>query len=384
MCPCKRELEMKKPSLTQRFVHRVKPTSTTQEYYDSEVSTLYLRVYPSGKRYFFVRFQHLGLRKNHKLGSAEEYSLREVRREALTVIHQGCSPVKEALPQITLQSFAQEFFQRYPRHWKPRTLIKNQSAFRLHIAPMLGDRLVHTIEHRDVEGWFSQLSHVKGSANQALVLLSVMMQQCEAWGYRHKNTNPCCRFKRYKAKGRERYLTPEKLRRLWRVLDVLEADEPVAVMVLRLLVYTGCRSSEVRTLQWKDYRSGNWYLPDSKTGAKTVFLCSEVKAYLKRWQSGSDYLFPAACHTQPISSAKLSAFWDRVRQSARLEGVRLHHLRHTYASIAIQAKVNLVVLSRILGHADPETTLKYAHLGRADIGKAASHVSEVLAKGMRL
>ncbi|HDY7992993.1 TPA: integrase arm-type DNA-binding domain-containing protein, partial [Vibrio vulnificus] len=181
---------MKKISLTQRFVERVKPTSTTQEYYDTKVSTLYLRVYPSGRRMFFVRFQHNGLRRNHKLGGALDYSLRQARREALQLVEQVRSPKMETLPSITLQAFGQEFFKRYPRHWKPNTLKKNESAFRLQIAPYLGDREVQSIVRKDVEQWFTQLSHVKGSANQALVLLSVMMQQCEAWEYRPKNTNP--------------------------------------------------------------------------------------------------------------------------------------------------------------------------------------------------
>lgn len=374
---------MQKMSLTQRFVERVKPASITQEYYDTKVSTLYLRVYPSGKRVFFVRFQHKGLRQSHKIGSIEEYSLREARREALRVIHQVRNPIREVLPSITLKVFAQEFFARYPRHWKPKTLVKNESAFRLHIAPYLGDREVHSIERCDVEQWFAKLAHVKGSANQALVLLSVMMQQCEVWGYRPKNTNPCRNFKRYKAKEVERYLSKDELRQLWMALDSLEPDNPTEVMIIRLLIYTGCRSSEVRALQWKEYRGGHWHLSDSKTGAKTVYLSSQVRAYLDRWQSDSDYVFPAPYHTQPISAGKLAAFWCCVRELAKLEGVRLHDLRHTYASIAIQSKVNLMVLSRLLGHTDPETTLKYAHLGREDVCQAASRVSSVLVKGMR-
>lgn len=115
---------MQKISLTQRFVERVKPTSTTQEYYDTKVSTLYLRIYPSGRRVFFVRFQHKGLRKNHKLGCTLDYSLRQARRKALLLVQQVRSQKKEILASITLQAFGQEFFKRYPRHWKPNTLKK--------------------------------------------------------------------------------------------------------------------------------------------------------------------------------------------------------------------------------------------------------------------
>lgn len=333
---------------------------------------------------FFTRFQHDGLRQNRKLGSAHKLSLSQARREALALIQNVRCPMEDALPTLTLCAFAQEFFKRYPRHWKPSTFIKNESTFRLHIAPVLGERLVHTLERADIERLFAQISHIKSTANQVLVSLSVMMQQCEAWGYRHQNTNPCRHFKRYKEKGRERYLSSDELRRLWRALDRVEPDYPMAVMVIRLLVYTGCRSSEVRLLQWKDYRGGHWHLQDSKTGAKTVYLCSQVREYLKTWTSNSDYLFHGRHLTQPISSPALNKVWKKVCQVAELEGVRLHDLRHTYASVALKLKVSLSVVSRLLGHAELETTLKYAHLNNDDACQAASHISGVLDKGMRV
>ena len=104
---------------------------------------------------------------------------------------------------------------------------------------------------------------------------------------------------------------------------------------------------------------------------------------MQNWQSDSEYLFCGRFSHQPISQSALSAAWRLVRKEAKLEGVRLHDLRHTYASIALQSKVNLYVLSRLLGHVEPETTLKYAHLSREDACLAASHVSKVLVKGMQ-
>ncbi|MCY9855992.1 tyrosine-type recombinase/integrase [Vibrio mediterranei] len=374
---------MPKQMLSQRFIDRIKPSNKTQEVYDTKVSNLYLRVYPSGKVNYFVRFQHDGLRQNQKLGSTNELSLSQARLKAKTLINQTRCLVTNERPVVTLRAFSVEFFERYSRHWKPKTLEKNESAFRLHIAPLLGERWVHTIERQDVEQWFSQLSHIKATANQSLVLLSVMMQQCEVWGYRDNNTNPCRRFKRYKEKGRERYLTPDELRQLWRALEALEHGYPIAVMVIRLLVYTGCRSSEVRTLRWDEYRGGHWHLSDSKTGAKTVYLCSQVREYLAHWSSDSEYLFHGRDRGQPLPKHALTQVWKLVCQDAKLEDVRLHDLRHTYASLALQSKVNLYVLSRLLGHADPETTLRYVHLSHEDAYKAASHVSKVLVKGMK-
>ncbi|MGR5299416.1 integrase arm-type DNA-binding domain-containing protein, partial [Vibrio mediterranei] len=173
---------MSKQVLSQRFIDRIKPSNKTQEVYDAKVSNLYLRVYPSGKVNYFVRFQHDGLRQNQKLGSTDELSLSQARLKAKTLINQTRCLVSNERPVVTLRTFSVEFFERYSRHWKPKTLGKNESAFRLHIAPLLGERWVHTIERQDVEQWFSQLSHIKATANQSLVLLSVMMQQCEVWG----------------------------------------------------------------------------------------------------------------------------------------------------------------------------------------------------------
>ncbi|WP_200874564.1 tyrosine-type recombinase/integrase [Vibrio sp. ER1A] len=125
------------------------------------------------------------------------------------------------------------------------------------------------------------------------------------------------------------------------------------------------------------------HLSDSKTGAKTVYLCQQVRDYLDRWSSDSEYVFLASDRSKPLVKSRLTLFWGRVRQLAKLDGVRLHDLRHTYASIVIQSKIRSSVVGRLLGHADPETTLKYAHLGCDDISKAASSVSGVLLRGMQ-
>ncbi|MGX9522662.1 tyrosine-type recombinase/integrase [Vibrio mediterranei] len=369
--------------LTQRFVDQAKPTATTQEYYDTAIRNLYLRVYPSGNRVFYVRVQYQGLRNNIKLGSANYYSLREIKALAKDRIHQEQTIVEEAYPSMTLGDFSEEFFVHYAYKVKPNTLKNYQDVYRIHIALVFQDREVLSFEREDIEQWFDRLSHVKTMANYGLVLFSIMMQRCEAWGYRKKNTNPCRNFTRYKQDNVERYLTHEELRRLWSVLNDLEQENPNFTLMIRLLIYTGCRSSEIRTLRWTEYRGGHLHLSDSKTGAKTVYLCQQVRYYLDHWSSDSGYVFPASDRSKPLGKQRLTLFWGRVRQLAKLDGVRLHDLRHTYASIAIQSKVSLTVVGRLLGHADPETTLKYAHLGSDNISKAASNVSGVLLRGMQ-
>ena len=97
------------------------------------------------------------------------------------------------------------------------------------------------------------------------------MQQAEAWGYRPENSNPCAGIRRYRQGRSERFLTPEEYRRLAAVLGRHEADRPLHVAAVRLLLLTGCRKSEILTLQWRSYREGRLYLPDSKSGPRTVW-----------------------------------------------------------------------------------------------------------------
>ncbi|MFC1502805.1 tyrosine-type recombinase/integrase [Pseudomonadota bacterium] len=376
---------MPKVTLQQEMVDTMPPSKKMEAYYDKKFPAFFLRVYPSGKRVFNVRFQHQGLRQLHRLGDAADMSVSEARAAAKALIEKVRYGVeKEArLSELTLSAFAEEFFPRYARHWKPSTLKNNRRGFEQHIEPVLGKVNVSTLTRQQVEQWFSGMSATKGMANTMLPLLSVMMQQAEAYGYREPQSNPCKSFKRYKRAACERYLTAEELRRLWSALDNHQTRSPTAVMILRLLMLTGCRCNEVRTVEWMHYRQGHWYLPDSKTGAKTVFLSSFVRELLDGWPSSGLYLFAGKRSGEPFEYSRLVTVWYQVREEARLTDVRLHDLRHTYASIALQDKVSLLTIGRLLGHTLPETTLKYAHLAKEDIQNAANNVANVIAGGMQ-
>ncbi|PSU41549.1 integrase [Photobacterium frigidiphilum] len=376
---------MPKVTLQQERVDNMPPSTKMVAYYDKKFPAFFLRVYPSGKRVFNVRFQHQGLRQLHRLGDAADMSVSEARAAANALIEKVRYGVEKDAPlsTLTLSAFAEEFFPRYARHWKASTLHNNRQGFERHIEPVLGKAMVATLTRQQVERWFSGMSATKGMANTMLPLLSVMMQQAETYGYRAPQSNPCKSFKRYTLVACERYLTPDELRRLWSVLDIHQASSPTAVMILRLLILTGCRGNEVRTVKWRHYRQGHWYLPDSKTGAKTVFLSSFVRELLDDWPSTGAYLFAGKQSGEPFEYFRLVAVWHQVREVARLTDVRLHDLRHTYASIALQDKVSLLSIGRLLGHSLPETTLKYAHLAKGDIQNAANNVANVIAGGMQ-
>lgn len=142
---------------------------------------------------------------------------------------------------------------------------------------------------------------------------------------------------------------------------------------------TGCRKGEILTLRWRDYREGNLYLRDSKTGPRTVWLSSPARAVLEELPRRGRWIFPAKHKRAPMP--QIDRFWFGLREAAGLADVRLHDLRHTYASVAMMAGETVLTVGRLLGHTDPETTLKYTHAAAHDIQAAAETVGTALGWG---
>ena len=134
------------------------------------------------------------------------------------------------------------------------------------------------------------------------------------------------------------------------------------VAIIRLLLLTGCRKSEILTLRWSDYREGRLFLRNSKTGPRTVWLSQPARDLLDGLERTGQWVFPAARGRGPRNKGWLEGFWDEARAEAGLRGVRLHDLRHTHASIALRQGETVLTIARLLGHQNPETTLKYTHL----------------------
>ena len=153
------------------------------------------------------------------------------------------------------------------------------------------------------------------------------------------------------------------------------------VALVRLLLLTGCRKSEIATLAWSSYRDGHLFLPDTKTGPRTVWLSSPARALLARLPRTGRWVFASAKTGERLPVPTLEAFWRKVRAEAGLDDVRLHDLRHTYASIAIGGGETVVTTGRLLGHRNPETTLKYAHLSKDSVRRAAAALGDVLGAG---
>jgi len=279
----------------------------------------------------------------------------------------------------TFHSVAAEVFRRYGREWKPSTVKVSRSCLRSHLLPRFGARNVAAISTADVQEWFASLGRTPAAANRALAVLSVILEQAETYGLRAEGTNPCRGIRRYAERRCERFLSDEELRRLGAALRLAEIENPLAAALVRLLILTGCRQSEIRTLRWQAYREGHLHLADGKSGPRTVWLSSPARRLLDRLPRNGPFAFPASRHEGPMCTETLYRFWRPLRQAAGLPGLRLHDLRHSYASFALRRGETVPTIGRLLGHRDPTTTLRYTHHDERAVREAAGLVGSSLA-----
>ena len=282
---------------------------------------------------------------------------------------------------VAFEAWADDVFRRYRHRWKPRTLAVNRSYLRNQILPWFGNRPVAEITRGEVERWFTSLRTTPAAANRSLPILSVILAEAEVHGHRPDDSNPCRGLRRYRERPRERFLNEPETHRLGTVLTARETAEPVFATAVRLLLLTGCRQGEIRTLQWRDYREGNLFLRDSKTGPRTVWLSSRARGVLDRLPRREPWVLPGARGDGPITAESLYRFWLSVRAAAGLPGVRLHDLRHSYASFALRRGETLPTIARLLGHQNPGTTLRYAHLADGMLRDAVEAAGAALDTG---
>ena len=365
--------------LTQRRVDALAPRRTVHEVRDTQLKGYGVRVMPSGAKRYFIHSQHRGRRVWKTVADAKTVTETEARaraRSMLTALRDGGEPDAEDPGEVLFEKLAEEVFARYGRRWKPRTLRTNRVYLRRQILPFFRGRAIGAITREDVQAWFRSLHATPAAANRSAPILSVIMQQAEAWGHRPEDSNPCKGIRRYRQGRSERFLSPEEYRRLAEVLERREGDRPFHVAAVRLLVLTGCRKGEILTLRWSDYREGHLFLRDSKTGPRTVWLCEAARDVLDRLPRSARSVFPVEGRRAP--RMWLQRFWLQVRAEAGLEDVRLHDLRHSYASMALLSGESVRTLGRLLGHEKPATTLKYAHLSDISVREAVDSLAPIL------
>ena len=364
--------------LTQRLIDTLTPGKSIREIRDTDLRGFGIRILPSGRKSYFVHAQSGGRRTWTKVGDAGTMPLadaQDLARSSLAASRTGDqSRLSEIVAETPFEDVADAVFRRQSRHWKPGTLEVNRNYLKNQILPRFRGQPIGAITGADVQQWFASLRSTPAAADRAAPVLSVIMREAETLGFRPEGTNPCGKIRRYRRRGRERFLSREEMRRLGAVLKLHDGHALAAAV--KLLALTGCRKSEIMTLQWRDWRDGHLFLRDGKTGPRTVWLSSAARAVLDDLPRRGVWVFPGKAGTGPAKG--LNIYWLALRQEAGLRDVRLHDLRHTYASLALQAGETVPTIGRLLGHSKPETTLKYIHLADQAVRDAVDAVAPIL------
>ena len=371
---------MASTTLTDAQVRALDPRKSARDIRDAELKGFGVRVMPSGAKRWFVHCQHEGRRIWKIVGDAAAMDADEARARAAAMLawirQEGPFP---ALPADTVfEAVAEATFRRHQRIWKPGTLKVNRGFLRKQLLPHFSGRQIAEIARQDVVHWFASLRATPVAADRSMPVLSVIMREAERMGFREEGSNPCRGIRRYRRKGRERFLSDAEIRSLAACLDASEGARPLGVAAIRLLMLTGCRKSEILTLRWTDCREGALFLRDSKTGPRTVWLSCAAERVLDGIARTSPWVFPAARGDGPRSAPWLDALWFGVREEADLGDVRLHDLRHSYASFGLRRGESVTVIARLLGHLSATTTLKYTHPADAMAADAAATVGAIL------
>lgn len=377
-------------------------------YWDRDLKGFGLKVYKSGKKTFILQARLNGESRRYTIGVyGQPWSPDQARETALQMladIAKGIDPSSEKKAKrdlATVSELAKLYSEEAMGHKKPSTRSIENGLIKRHILPLLGRRKVTELTKSDLQRFLHQVADGKtaidektkargraivkggkGTANRTMDLLAAMLTYAVETGMRADN--PAKGVKKYTLKKHDRYLNAEELEKLGDALRKAEKDgqSAFAIAAIRFLLLSGCRSGEALTLQWKwiDFDHNIAKLPDSKTGQKTLLLGAGAVDLLETLErvDGSPLVFPSAMGgTTPISIKKV---WRKVRETAGLDDVRLHDLRHNFASAAVSSGYSLYLVGKMLGHSQSQTTQRYAHLAPDPIRQAVDEVAAELAR----
>jgi integrase len=377
--------------LTDRIVRGLPaPTSGNKVTYDEEVRGLGVRVTAAGARAWVFNYRFKGIERRITIGDASAWPVRQAReraKELRRLVDAGADPMAErdaARSVPTLAAFADRYLTEHAAsHHKQRTREEEARLLKLNILPILGNVRLADLSKDDVARMHQRLRETPVSANRAVALLSAILGWAEKIGERTDGTNPCRHVERYPERPRERLISSEELARLGETLARAEADGIAdwrAVALIRLLLFTGARLSEILTLRWEwiDTQAGWARLPDSKTGAKTLYFSAPALAVLAALprREGNPYVLSGERPSAPLAPPQKA--WQRIRRAAGLPDLRIHDLRHGFASTAVAAGDSLFIVGKLLGHRQASTTERYSHLAPDPARAVADRTGERL------
>ena len=384
-----------KGKITKRSVDGLRPASTTQFLWDVTLPGFGVRITPNGVRSYVLQYEIEGRSRRTTIGrhgapwTPSAARQEAVRLRGLIVAGEDPAETKKRLREAeSVKELAERYLESHaiPKK-KPRSVAEDRRLLTRIILPKLGRRRIKSVSRVDVARLHHGLRETPYLANRVVSLLSKMFNVAERWGLRPDGSNPCRHIEKFEERRRERFLSAKELGRLGKVLASADRrrQEPwQAVAAIRLLLFTGCRLNEILSLRWEHVEAarGHLVLPDSKTGAKTVALPAPAMAILDSLPriDASPFVLPAARGKGHFVG--LPAVWRRIRASAGLDDVRLHDLRHTFASVGAIGGESLIVIGALLGHRQPSTAARYAHLSDDPLRQASGRVAASIAAAM--
>lgn len=405
--------------ISKRSVDGLTPVERTKIFYDDELKGFGVRVTATGRKTWIVEYRPDGGGRNAatrrmSLGGTFALTAEEARRKARELLAQarlGFDPARELSENRkaeTVEQFAKSFLDRHVKlKLKPNTIAAYETILSRWIVPGIGGtrlRNVTTKQISDLHRKVGQSSPV--SANKMLAVLSSMFGFAVIEGLVSKGFNPTQGIERFPERTLERYLSSEEITRIGEAIRQGEATgipwsenrkaksakakhgrkaqnritllDPHTAAAMRLLLLTGARCGEILGLRWQDVDEERalLHLADSKTGPKKIILNGPALAVLRDLPRLGAYVIPGRDPSKPRNNFRRS--WQAVLRHAGVKDVRLHDLRHTHASVGVNAGMGLPLVGKLLGHSQVATTQRYAHLGDDPVRNASEEIGNLL------
>lgn len=421
---------MTKPRLTKQVVDALPATGKDYVEWCGKLSGFGCRVRGNGHKTFIVMYRAGGrnaVPRKVTIGTYGKLTVDQARVEASKILAKaqlGEDVAAERAKQraeMTVSELCDEYMKEGIEHKKPTTIQSDISRIEAHIRPLLGRKRIGAVSRADIERFLRDVAQGKtarekktgkrgrsivkggrGTATRTVRLLGGIFTYAVRRDY--VQANPCRGVQLYKDGRGDRFLKPEEFRRLGETLKLAETDglpwkfnegrkakhrpkrpenqrevfSPHVVAAIRLLMLTGCRLREILHLRWEevDFERGILNLPDSKTGQKKIVVPRAAIEILSSLERSSVYVIAGNNPDKP--RADLQRPWQRITEHAELQGLRLHDLRHTYASIGAESGMGLVILGKLLGHKSTATTQRYAHLGDDPLKRTSEHIADTI------
>jgi integrase len=381
--------------ITKRSVDALRPDGAETVLWDSELKGFGVRVQKSAGKTYILKYRagqgRNAPQRKYTIGKHGALTPDEARAEAkrlLALVTRGKDPAADkaaAKAAPTVAALAQRFlFEQVELKRKASTAREYHRLLDNVIVPALGRRKVADVTRTDVQRLHQSRRGTPVEANCALRLLSALFTFAERDGERPGGSNPCRYVERFPQKQHERFLSADEMARLGDVLASY-GGSPYVTAAIKLLVFTGARLGEILGLQWEwvDFERGEARLPDSKTGAKTVHLPPPALTVLEALPrvEGNRYVIVGGIAGAAL--ANLQKPWRAIRKAAGLEDVRLHDLRHAFASVGVASGMGLPIIGKLLGHSQWQTTQRYAHLASDPVKAAAVSIAGKIDAAMR-